>query len=93
MAHDHLNKTDWLTPFLALILWTAHFMILWGASIIFPGHALARWIALAVTLAALGALVWLWRASKVRSVFSVPGLGIAVAGAGVVFDALPALIG
>lgn len=93
MEHGHRNEIDWLTPSLALILWAGHFMILWFASIIFPDQPPARWIALAVTLAALAALVWLWRAGKVRTVYTVPGLGIAIAGAGIVFDAMPALIG
>ncbi|MDZ4307120.1 hypothetical protein [Allopontixanthobacter sp.] len=93
MTRDLRNQTDWLTPLLALALWAAHFMILWAASSIFPGQPHARWIALAVTLGALAALIWLWRASKVRSVFSAAGLGIAVAAAAILFDALPALIG
>jgi hypothetical protein len=87
------NHTDLLTPTLALAIWAAHFSLLWAASSVFPDLPLARWIAVCVTLLAAAGLGWLWKRGGVRSVKSIPGLGIAIAAAGVTFDLLPALFG
>ena len=93
MDDDFHNRHDWLAPTLALALWFAHFSVLWAASIIFPGAPAARWIALVATIGALVALGALWQWRRVRSIYSVAGLGIALGVGGVVFDAMPALIG
>ncbi len=90
---DYRNAIDLLTPTLALAVWAAHFSLLWGASSIFPDQPAARWIAAALTVPALGAMVWLWRRGGVRSVTTVPGLGIAISTVGILFDLLPAVIG
>lgn len=92
-ANEHRNSVDFLTPTLALIIWAAHFSLLWAASSIFPGQAAARWLALLLTIAAAAALVWLWRWGQVQSLASVPGLGIGLAAVGVAFDMLPAVFG
>ncbi|MGB3378050.1 hypothetical protein [Allopontixanthobacter sediminis] len=91
--NDYRNSTDLLTPTLALAIWAAHFSLVWAASSIFPDMPAARWIAVLLTIAALAGLVWLWRRSGVRSPTSIPGLGIAIAAAGIAFDLLPALFG
>jgi hypothetical protein len=93
MRHDFSNRVDWLAPTLALIAWAAHFTLLWSASSIFPEQPLARWIAVALTMVALAALAWIWRRRAVRTVQSIPGLGIAIAAVAITFSALPALIG
>ncbi len=93
MAEDFRERIDYQTPALALAVWAMHFSLLWGASSIFPGQPAARWIALVLTIVAAGALFYLWRREKVRSVFSVPGLGIAIAAVSVGYGAMPALVG
>lgn len=93
MADRFTNEQDWMNATLALVVWAAHFSLLWAASVVFPGQPAARWLALAFTVAAAAALAWLWRRAQAKSLFSVPGLGIGIAGAGVAFDAIPALIG
>lgn len=90
---DYRNRIDWLTPTLALAVWAAHFSLLWAASSAFPDQPTARWIAAGLTLIAGLALAWLWHRSADRSLRSVPGLGIAIAAAGIGFDFLPALVG
>ena len=90
---DFRNAIDWLTPTLALSIWAAHFSLLWAASSIFPGQPAARWIAVALTIPALGAIVWLWRRGGGQSVTSVPGLGIGISAVGIVFSLMPAIIG
>lgn len=92
-GHEYRNRTDLLTPALALAIWAVHFSLLWAANSVFPDLPLARWIAAFLTLLAAAGLVRLWKRGEVRSVKSVPGLGIAIAAAGVVFDLLPALFG
>jgi len=91
--NEFRNQMDWLTPVQALALWAAHFSVLWAASSIFPDQALARWIAIALTAAALAILWWLWKRAGRVAVTSTPGLGIALAGAGIVFGVVPAIIG
>ncbi|QZH74278.1 MAG: hypothetical protein JY451_11335 [Erythrobacter sp.] len=92
-GNEFRNSIDLLTPTLALAVWAAHFSLLWAASSIFPGLPLARWIAVFGTILAATGLVWLWKRGEVHSVKSVPGLGIAIAAAGIAFDLLPALFG
>jgi hypothetical protein len=86
------NQRDWTTLSLAMTVWLAHFTLLWLASVVFPTHPAARWIAVVFTLVAAGALVLLWRRSDAGSVFTVPGLGIAIASAGTAYGLLPALL-
>ena len=89
---DFTNRRDWLTLTLAMTVWLAHFSLLWVASIALPTHPAARWIAVALTFVAAAALPYLWRRSGTSSIFTVPGLGVAVASAGVAYDMLPALL-
>lgn len=93
MSKDFSNKQDWFTATLAFVVWFAHFNLLWAASSIFPGQPLARWIALILTIAAATALFWLWRRADVRTIVSVPGLGIAFAAVASAFTAAVALVG
>ncbi|BBC72787.1 conserved hypothetical protein [Altererythrobacter sp. B11] len=93
MSTSFRNETDWTGVALAMAVWAAHFMIVWAAASIFPGEPAARWIAGAFTLISFAALGALWRWRRVAGLHTVPGLGIALAAAGVAYDALPALIG
>lgn len=93
MENRFHNHHDWFTLALAFVVWSAHFTVLWAASIIFPGEPAARWLALVFTIAAAGALVWLYLRAGRPSVLSVAGLGLAIAAAGTAFDAMPALVG
>ena len=93
MPNDYNNRLKLLTPILALTVWAAHFLLLWCASSIFPEQVLARWLAAAFTLIALVALYGIMRWQAVTTVFSIPGLGLALSAVAIVFTALPALIG
>ncbi|QWC57018.1 hypothetical protein F7D01_07875 [Erythrobacter sp. 3-20A1M] len=92
MSTDYRNRTDWLTPLLALSVWAAHFSLLWAASSIFPGQLTARWIAAALTAIAGGIIYLLWRQAQSRALTSAPGLGLAIATLGIAFDFAPALL-
>jgi hypothetical protein len=87
------NRHDWFTVVAAMAVWAAHFMLLWTASVTFPGQAAGRWIAFALTLAAAVALAGLWLRASRPPLRSSAGLGLAIAAAGVAFDFAPALLG
>ena len=87
-----VNRHDWLTLVAAMVLWSVHFALLWIASVTFPAHPAARWIAWAVTALTFAALWWLYRRAGRPSIFTVPGLGIALAAVGTAFDVLPAFL-
>ena len=93
MDQGFRNRHDWWTLAAAMAVWAAHFTLLWGASIIFPGHPAARWLALAFTIVAFGSLAWLYLRANRPPMSSVPGLGLALAAAGTLFDSVPPLIG
>lgn len=90
----------------AFLVWFAHFMACWVAVEIWPGEARANglaWAATAVALAALAALSVRWqrgqRGQAARPGGDGSGWGrqlapgaIALAGAGVVFIAVPSLV-
>lgn len=87
------NRADWFHPFSALVVWSAHFVLLWGTSVALPDDPAARWIAVAVTALAAVALGWLWWRADRPALTTMPGLGIAIAAAGVGYGVLPAIIG
>ena len=93
MDEGFYNKHDFWTLAAAMSVWAAHFTLLWVASVVFPGDPAARWLALVFTVAAGGALAWLYIRAGRPSVFSVPGLGVAIATVGTLYDMVPALIG
>lgn len=93
MKTDYSEPVDWKAVTLAFVVWAAHFSILWGANSIFPDAPISRWIALAVTLAALAALAWIVIMGVRGGPRTVPRLAGMVAGLSVLFGALPALIG
>jgi len=93
MERGFSNRHDWRTLAAAMAVWTAQFTILWVASIVFPGQALARWIALPCTLLAAGTLAWLYLRARRPALLTTPGLGLAIAAAGTLFNALPPLVG
>lgn len=87
------NEQDWFTVTAAMAVWAAHFMLLWSASVVFPGQLAARWIALALTAAAAGALAWLWYRARRAPRTSAAALALGIAAAGVAFGVAPALLG
>lgn len=93
MPDDFRNRHDWLAPTLALSIWAAHFMLLWSASSVFPGQPAARWIAAALTVAAIVALRFVRQRRGVTRLHSVEGLGIGIATVAVAYTALPAIVG
>ncbi|MBU1253268.1 hypothetical protein Q9K01_02275 [Qipengyuania sp. DY56-A-20] len=90
---DFRNRHDFRTLVLAFIVWAAHFTLLWVASVTFPGEPAARWLALAFTTFALGALSWLFLRAGKPKLASVAGLGLAIATVGTIYDSIPPLIG
>ncbi|HEX6217995.1 MAG TPA: hypothetical protein VFZ35_01825 [Sphingomicrobium sp.] len=53
---------SWLQLLGGLLIWAAHFFLLYAFASIWPGSQIARWLTLAVTagaLAADGAIIWL----------------------------------
>jgi drug/metabolite transporter (DMT)-like permease len=93
MEKGFSNGQDWWTTTAAMAVWAAHFTLLWVASVVFPGHPAARWLALAFTLAAVASLAWLWHRAGRPRLKSTPGLGLAIAIGGTLFNAVPALVG
>ncbi|MET1754159.1 hypothetical protein ABVV53_01565 [Novosphingobium sp. RD2P27] len=69
------------------LAWTAHFFGVYAAASLFPGSAVARWLVLAITVAALAAVGWLfWHALGIVRAAGTDDLNrwlawIAVAGA------------
>ncbi|MCX7282480.1 MAG: hypothetical protein NTX28_00235 [Novosphingobium sp.] len=93
MRDDFSDPVDWKGAALCFVLWLAHFTVLWGASSVFPGSAIARWIALLATVVVLAAIVALWRGAAQRQPGKVTHLAMALAVAAVLFGAMPAAIG
>lgn len=53
---------EWALLLGGLVVWAAHFFLVYGFASIFPGMALARWLAIGATIAALAAdaaILWL----------------------------------
>jgi len=92
MRDDFLNELDWFTITAAFTIWSVHFMLGWTVSVVFPGQSIVLWLGVAATIAALALLAWLWRARRVSSLRSVPGLAIGFATLGTIFDSMPALM-
>lgn len=90
---DFDNRTDWPAAVAALTIWTVQLMAKWAASVIFPDAPPGRIIGVLVSLAGLAALVWLWRARRVRSLWTTAGLAIAIAALATFYDTLPPLLG
>ncbi|GGC02281.1 hypothetical protein GCM10011494_21040 [Novosphingobium endophyticum] len=93
MGNDFHNRTDWVALVLAMFVWAGHFTLVWAASSAFPDQPEARWIAMALSLAAVLLLAALWRWRRTKTLCSVSGLGIALAAGGVAYDTLPPLLG
>ena len=89
----------WAFLLSGLIVWAAHFFLLYAFASLFSGNDLARWLTLAATLPALaadGAVVW-WAVRGPRSVVGawgrqLAGLGAALSIVAVVWQALPAIL-
>lgn len=86
------NELDWIALTGAFAIWSAHFMLAWAISSIFPDRPIVLWLTLALTIAACAALAALWRSRRVATVVSPAGLSISIAGLGVLYGFLPALM-
>lgn len=86
------NELDWIALGGAFAIWSAHFMLAWAISSIFPGETIVLWLTLALTVAAFAALAFLWRWRKAATPASVAGLAIAIAALGVLYGSLPSLM-
>lgn len=86
-----------------LLIWAAHFFLLYAFASIFPGSDTARWLTIAVTLPALAAdvtILWLAAVSWVerrpdeldRWILEVGATGAALSLIAVVWQALPAIL-
>lgn len=76
----------------AFVIWAAHFMVAYGAALVFPGQPLARWIAILALLAALAALfTWMRRLGKPRPYLALAALGLSAVS--VIFGTFPAFVG
>ena len=76
----------------AFAVWATHFAVAYGAALVFPGEAIARWIAggaLVVTLAVLIVAFRRYRARGGR--FSLAAAGLAIGA--IVLGTLPAIVG
>ena len=92
-GNSFINRNDWFTAVAALTVWFAHFMLVWCASVIWPGQATGNIVAVLLTLVAYALLFVLWRRVRPVSVQSVAGLGLAIATMAISFSCVPALIG
>ena len=85
-----------------LMIWAAHFFLLYGFASIFPGTDLARILSLIATLPALAAnavLLWVAAAGTIASddeldrwVLNVAAVGAALSFVSVLWQAMPALM-
>lgn len=58
----------WLLIVGGLIVWAAHFVAIYAIASVFPGQAIARWLVLAASAAAIGAnTAILWSTSARRN--------------------------
>ena len=86
-----------------LIVWAAHFFLLYGIASVFPGTSLARWLTLIATIPALaanGGLLWLAAARRLTDgsdelrnwTIGLGAAGAALSLVAVLWQALPAII-
>jgi hypothetical protein len=94
---------SWAVLLGGLLVWTAHFFLLYGFASIFPGSWIARLLTLAVTVPALAVDSWiLWVAARRRTRRAADGLdrwtselgaaGAALSLVAVAWQALPAML-
>lgn len=80
------------TALFAFAIWTAHFIAAYGAALIFPELALARWITVAALVVAVVALGWRVRQmARPRVNLALAAIGIAFVA--IVFGTFPAVVG
>lgn len=90
----------WMLLLGGLVVWTAHFLALYGVASIFPGTTIANWLVLPLTLVAVAALIFLLRRSVAqmssrdsldRWIGRLATLGAAISLLAVFWQAIPAL--
>lgn len=76
----------------AFAVWAVHFAVAYGAALVFPGQAAARWIAVAALMVALAVLTVAVRRHRAQT-GAIGFAAAALAIAAIVFGTLPAIIG
>lgn len=80
------------TLLVAFGIWAAHFIISYGAALIFPGEPLARWIAVGALIAAIIALaVWTLRLKPAPPHLALAAVALSLAA--IVLGTFPAFVG
>ncbi|MEW9856342.1 hypothetical protein [Novosphingobium sp. M1R2S20] len=85
------------------LAWTAHFFGVYVAASLSPGTAVARWLVLVITIAALTVVGWIsWRALKIargsgtddlnRWLAWITVAGAAMAGVSILYQSFPAFL-
>lgn len=92
----------WVLLLGGLLVWAAHFFLLYAFASLFPGTRLARILTFVATIPALAAVSWLlWTAAARtasgqdeldRWILNVGAVGAAISLVAIVWQALPALI-
>lgn len=76
----------------AFVIWAAHFIVAYGAALVFPGTTTALWIArIAATLAVAAIAFLALLLPRPRPVIALGSLGLSLAA--IVFGTLPAVVG
>lgn len=94
---------SWLNLLGGLLVWGAHFFVVYGIASLLPGRPEARWLVLLATAIGLVALAWLLRGAirarremtddEGRWQSGIAALGAAIALVAVFYQGLPAVIG
>ena len=86
------RPSNYRTPLIAFVIWSAHFAISYAGVLVFPNAGIARIIAIGAGLIAIAALLGqVLRLRAPRSPLALGSLGLA--GAGVIFGTFPAIVG
>lgn len=92
---DRYHSDDRLiyrTMVLAFVIWALHFIVAYGAALVFPGSAVAIAIALiAACLAVVAIGIRVFRLPRPRPTIAVGSLGLSLAA--IVLGTLPAVVG
>ncbi len=75
----------------AFAVWSAHFIVAYGAVLIFPGQPIARWVAIAAMFAAMGALTLWIVLHRPFPRLALAAVGLALAA--IVLGTFPAIVG
>lgn len=75
----------------AFAVWALHFIVAYGAALIFPGQAIARWVAIAAMVLAIALLLMVARNYR-RATGAVGMAAAGIAIAAIMLGTLPAIL-